>query len=161
MKSVIKSVETVNVMSPLSRFLTKAKLFCFFIKLGIKMARGTIGKPCKHIRCPNIVPDGSGQFCNEHKQHERKMFASARPDKAMDYNSKRWIGIRRWKINQNPMCEICERRFATQVHHIKPVRDYFELRYDLSNLQSVCVWCHAKETAKEISEREKKTNEDN
>ena len=125
------------------------------------MARGTIGKPCKHIRCPNIVPDGSGQFCNEHKQHERKMFASARPDKAMDYNSKRWIGIRRWKINQNPMCEICERRFATQVHHIKPVRDYFELRYDLSNLQSVCVWCHAKETAKEISEREKKTNEDN
>lgn len=35
-------------------------------------------------------------------------------------------------------------RYATEVHHIKPVEDYPELALDLDNLISVCHSCHEK-----------------
>ena len=37
---------------------------------------------------------------------------------------------------------------ATDVDHIKAVRDYPELKYELSNLQALCHSCHSQKTNK-------------
>ena len=69
-------------------------------------------------------------------------------------NSKRWKQLRQWKLEQNPLCEICEREgkvvSAIDVHHKVPVEsartpDEMErLAFDPNNLQALCINCHAK-----------------
>ena len=69
-------------------------------------------------------------------------------------NSKRWKQLRQWKLEQNPLCELCEREgkvvSAIDVHHKVPVEsartpDEMErLAFDPNNLQSLCINCHAK-----------------
>ena len=69
-------------------------------------------------------------------------------------NSKRWKQLRQWKLEQNPLCELCEREgkvvSAIDVHHKVPVEsartpDEMErLAFDPNNLQALCIPCHAK-----------------
>lgn len=69
-------------------------------------------------------------------------------------NSKRWKQLRIWKLEQNPLCEICEAegyiRSAIDVHHKTPVesaRTPQEMEYlcfNPANLQALCISCHAK-----------------
>jgi 5-methylcytosine-specific restriction endonuclease McrA len=45
------------------------------------------------------------------------------------------------------MCQDCLERdgaliAARFVHHVKPVRDYLELAFDLDNLRPLCAACH-------------------
>lgn len=68
------------------------------------------------------------------------------------YHSARWLAIRKLKLGKDPICEVCTNRFATQVHHIKKAREFPQLRFVMTNLQSICLWCHAKETQKETRE---------
>ena len=69
-------------------------------------------------------------------------------------NSKKWKALRQWKLEQNPLCELCEREgkvvSAIDVHHKVPVEsartpDEMErLAFDPNNLQALCIPCHAK-----------------
>lgn len=69
-------------------------------------------------------------------------------------NSKRWQQLRRWKLEQNPLCELCEREgkvvSAVDVHHITPVEtaryvtEMEQLCFEPANLQALCISCHAK-----------------
>lgn len=69
-------------------------------------------------------------------------------------NSKRWKELRAWKLNQQPLCELCEAegyvRSAIDVHHIDPCEsartlDELEAKcFNPANLQSLCISCHAK-----------------
>ena len=69
-------------------------------------------------------------------------------------NSKRWKELRAWKLNTQPLCELCEAegyvRSAIDVHHIVPVesaRSPLEMEalcYNPNNLQSLCISCHVK-----------------
>ena len=69
-------------------------------------------------------------------------------------NSKKWKQLRQWKLEQNPLCELCEREgkvvSAIDVHHKTPVEsartpDEMErLAFDPHNLQALCIPCHAK-----------------
>lgn len=69
-------------------------------------------------------------------------------------NSKRWKTLRQWKLEQNPLCELCLREgkvvSAIDVHHKTPVEsartpDEMErLAFDPNNLQALCINCHAK-----------------
>lgn len=66
--------------------------------------------------------------------------------------SPRWRRLRKTKLTQQPMCEVCESkdiyRFATEVHHKTPVesvalsRDQELLMFNIDNLMSVCHECH-------------------
>ena len=66
----------------------------------------------------------------------------------------RWKTLRQWKLEQNPLCELCEREgkvvSAIDVHHKTPVEsartpDEMErLAFDPNNLQALCINCHAK-----------------
>ena len=67
-------------------------------------------------------------------------------------NNNRWVKLRRRKIEECPLCEICLKRgkttAATEVHHIVPIESAKDeavmrrLAYDYSNLQSLCRECH-------------------
>jgi 5-methylcytosine-specific restriction protein A len=118
---------------------------------------GKIGKPCKEPRCPQIVT-GGGSYCESHAHlGKRERFEFTNVDRMTFYSSARWQRIRAMKLSSNPICELCNHRFATQVHHLENARANPARRYDVANLQSVCVWCHAKETQREIIEKRKQT----
>ena len=72
-------------------------------------------------------------------------------ERSADYNrlinSREWQRVRRRKLKANPVCEICGREWATEVHHIIPIdRLSFEemkrLAYSETNLQALCRACH-------------------
>lgn len=69
-------------------------------------------------------------------------------------NSKRWRELRMWKLNKNPLCELCEAdgyyRSAIDIHHKVPVESATTLAemearcFNVNNLQSLCISCHAR-----------------
>ena len=74
-------------------------------------------------------------------------------DKAAIYHSREWKELRVRKLRTNPLCERCAERglvvAASQVHHVRPIEDTTSLdemrarAFDWSNLQSLCIPCHA------------------
>ena len=63
------------------------------------------------------------------------------------YNSKEWRTKREQILaRSNGLCVVCwligRVRSATSVHHIKKLREHFELRLDDDNLIAVCRDCH-------------------
>lgn len=118
---------------------------------------GKLGRPCKEPRCPAIVT-GPGKYCDKHSHLEkRERFQFTNVDRLQFYSTARWQRIRGMKLAACPICEICNARFATQVHHLENARTNPGRRYDMTNLQSVCVWCHARETQREIIEKKKQS----
>jgi len=65
----------------------------------------------------------------------------------------RWQRFRAVYIQHNPLCRRCKakgRITATkEVHHIVPLRDAPERKYDTDNLEPLCKSCHSKATRKE------------
>jgi hypothetical protein len=58
-----------------------------------------------------------------------------------------WKDIRRKKLDQKPVCEICKDKKATQVHHLRYNDDNGKTilyKEKLSDLCSVCKTCHKK-----------------
>lgn len=46
------------------------------------------------------------------------------------------------KIKNNKVCVICGESKDLDLHHVKPIRDYPELKYRLDNLKPICKNCH-------------------
>ena len=66
------------------------------------------------------------------------------------YNSKRWRILRRRKLTLNPICERCDERLATDVHHVHGVE---QDPWSLDGLESLCHACHSTITREEQQER--------
>ena len=112
---------------------------------------GKIGKPCRESRCSEIV-EGSEKYCEKHRRLEfQNAFNNVNKERLDFYGSSRWQRIRKLKLAQTPICEVCNRRIATQVHHLHKARDNPDQRYEMENLQSICIWCHARETQRETT----------
>ena len=66
-----------------------------------------------------------------------------------NHSDSKWKRLSQAKRAANPLCEICEKDGyvvpATEVHHIKPVCDYPDLKYEWTNLVSICRTCHQNE----------------
>ena len=70
------------------------------------------------------------------------------------YNTERWKRLRRYKLQNNPLCERClelnKIEPAVQVHHMvrfmsgSNIEQIKYLGFDYSNLQSICKECHEK-----------------
>lgn len=68
-------------------------------------------------------------------------------------NSVRWKALRRRKLQDQPLCEVCQdagrSRLAAEVHHRVPVESVASksqmegLMFNYGNLMSVCHECHA------------------
>lgn len=67
--------------------------------------------------------------------------------------SKEWRALRRKKLRNNPLCEVCKQKGiitpATEVHHATPVESVSgelamrNLMFLYSNLQGLCHACHS------------------
>lgn len=80
-----------------------------------------------------------GMIC-EHRRHS-----------AWIVTSKRWPSLRLLALRRDGFkCRSCGARGRLEVDHIKPVRTHPEAAWDLDNLQSLCVRCHARKTRIEI-----------
>ena len=67
------------------------------------------------------------------------------------YRSRAWRQLQKQKRAANPLCERCEANGLItpmqEVHHIIPIDDDWSLRFEWSNLMSVCYLCHKQLTA--------------
>jgi 5-methylcytosine-specific restriction protein A len=117
-------------------------------------------RPCRHPGCKNLSDQA---YCEVHRQAIRTGAARTYNQNSRDtelqrfYNSAPWRALRKIKLQRNPMCEICyaDGRLtkAAIVDHIKPVKDCYEDRFDIDNLQSVCLSCHSRKTRQEEAAR--------
>lgn len=98
--------------------------------------------PCSYPGCPNL---SHGRYCEKHRTARRQEdwdYKARRTDleEQAFYKSERWKRLRKWKLMQNPLCEICG-AVAQVVDHIKPIKDGGDWMA-IDNLQSLCVRCH-------------------
>jgi 5-methylcytosine-specific restriction protein A len=98
---------------------------------------------CRHPGCPARVYAGGG-YCDRHRRPARADWQDNRAPSSQRGYDQRWHQLRRWYIQQHPLCEVCYDEPAEIVHHKRPVRDDPEERLSVDNLQSVCRVCHAR-----------------
>lgn len=108
-------------------------------------------KPCRHPNCPNLTHD---TYCDVHKAKHNadyNNFKRTQESKAF-YNSTRWRALSKHQLTIQPLCQEClkNNRFikAQIADHIVPIKNGGE-KYDIDNLQSLCLSCHNKKTSKE------------
>lgn len=101
-------------------------------------------KQCNFHGCNELIKKGIN-YCSKHsKQHDNK------------YKTKKWQRLRRTKILNDPLCEMCLKnndvKKAEIIHHIKDGQLFKELFFDYDNLMSVCRSCHNKIHSVKINE---------
>ena len=68
------------------------------------------------------------------------------------YNSKAWRNLRANYIQRNPICVMCKAQGkltpGDHIDHIRPI-EQGGAALDESNLQTLCISCHARKTLKE------------
>lgn len=58
-----------------------------------------------------------------------------------ELSTARWQSVRGTQLATYPLCEVCQREYATEVHHIVPRSEGGDT-FDSQNLVSVCGVCH-------------------
>jgi len=107
-------------------------------------------RPCKHAGCPNLTRDPSG-YCEEHIEEYRQRDHYRSNSRQRGYDNQ-WKRFRLSYLRRHPLCvdSLAEGKFvpATEVHHIRKLRDYPTLKYEESNLMGLCHECHSRRTAR-------------
>ena len=117
-----------------------------------------LNKPCNYPGCPELVKAGQ-TYCKKHSKKEisrknNRYDREQRDERAAKfYHSSAWRKLRRIKMKEDPLCEMCLEEGRTEqadmVDHIVPVQVDWPLRLVKDNLQSLCNRCHAEKTAEE------------
>lgn len=119
-------------------------------------------RPCAYPGCPNLV-EPPAKYCVSHQSwHEEKRAQInryydeyVRDKRAKDYyNSPEWEANRLAVLNRDHyLCQECLRNkritYTTTVHHIIPIRENWDKRNDLNNLEAICPACHNAERKKQ------------
>lgn len=115
---------------------------------GAKMPYKSMKKPCAYPGCPVLVDPGQ-RYCEEHQKRIQREYDRERGSAASRGYDARWRRLRQMYLAANPLCEECLRAGritpATQVHH----KDGNPNNSAWSNLESLCLECHSRKTAKE------------
>src|SRR5215212_7452594 len=97
---------------------------------------------CRHPTCSAYLKAYGYCATHEHlkpeaRAEQHRAYDQTKRDQGAKafYNSQGWRATRANKLALNPICEVCGRETATDVHHLVPVRESEELRLVLSNLQ--------------------------
>lgn len=120
-------------------------------------------KQCKVPGCKGLTKQ---KYCDKHqhleikdKQGQNKFYNKNVRDKKSQkfYESTAWRRVRTIYIKRNPLCEICYANSkltkAAIVDHKTEIKDGGEM-LDFNNLQSLCLACHNKKTAKSRQNRQ-------
>jgi 5-methylcytosine-specific restriction protein A len=107
-------------------------------------------RPCKHSGCPNLTRDPSG-YCEDHIEEYRQRDHYRGNSRQRGYDNQ-WERFRLSYLRRHPLCADCEKQGkyipATEIHHIRKLRDYPALKYEKSNLMGLCHECHSRRTIK-------------
>lgn len=121
-------------------------------------------KQCNHPVCRILIPFDE-QYCAQHthmKREKHKTYNAARvreePHIQSFYNSTRWRRLsKQVKLRDDYMCQECLRNgsytTADVTDHIIEVKDDWERRWDVSNMESLCHECHNRKTLAESKRR--------
>lgn len=70
------------------------------------------------------------------------------------YKRKSWLSLRDLKLDQNPLCELCNSvgiiTPAVYADHILNRKLFPEFELDIENIQSLCPTCHSQKTKIEL-----------
>lgn len=110
---------------------------------------------CAHPGCSRTT---DSRYCDIHSNNTKskhKQYEESRTDKEYNtfYQSKKWKDIRQAVLQRDfYMCQECKRNGITTVgnivHHIVELKDDWDLRLDMNNLETVCSACHNQEHKK-------------
>jgi 5-methylcytosine-specific restriction protein A len=79
------------------------------------------------------------------------------------YNSKGWKMLRQFKLCENPLCRACAISSvitpAVEIHHMRPIRKFWDDRFDIKFLLSLCLPCHTS-VEDEVRNNAKEKNKD-
>ncbi|MEV2286710.1 HNH endonuclease signature motif containing protein [Paenibacillus larvae] len=115
-------------------------------------------RPCKVPMCSGLTKTG---YCNKHQYLEAEQVRyydryKRDPEATKFYNSREWRALRVKALERDyGLCRECLREhkitFAVVVDHIKPIKQFWHLRLELSNLQALCLKCHNRKTAMDMT----------
>jgi 5-methylcytosine-specific restriction enzyme A len=105
---------------------------------------------CLAAKCPN--PATAKGRCDFHRKLQERERSRVRRQEGRErnrfYARKHWETVRRRKLFEQPLCELCDVALATEVHHRIALEDGGE-EYAPENLVSTCKPCHSRETLRE------------
>ena len=121
-------------------------------------------KFCAHAGCNELTTE---KYCKAHKEEHEQIdrdktsrYEKSRGSASSQGYDKDWRRVRLAYLKRNPLCEECLKKDrvtpAVLVHHIKPVKDYLELRLDPNNLMSLCTEHHEEIHGKDRFKRREK-----
>jgi 5-methylcytosine-specific restriction protein A len=107
---------------------------------------------CRYPGCGRIV---RGRFCQEHRRAYRRAAGAGRATSAQRGYDARWRRLRRWYIQQQPLCEDClEENMVNvqylEVDHIVPIDIRPDLRLEPTNLRTRCRMHHRQKTLQDM-----------
>lgn len=113
-------------------------------------------RPCARPGCRNLVERGYCAACAPvHSAKARSEATRVRGESKRWYNSARWKAARKGYLAKHPFCADPYRRhvprleMATDVDHVQPHRESWEMFWDPANWQGLCKGCHSTKTARE------------
>ena len=98
--------------------------------------------PCSEPGCGALT---NGGRCQSHKL-EREQLRGSSAKRGYDG---RWRKFRLWFLADHPLCQDCGEDHpsaATEVHHVKKVREFPELQFFEDNCMALCHDCHSRWT---------------
>ena len=109
-------------------------------------------KPCSYPGCGELV-DAGNTYCKKHRKKYFKEDRQKRGTASFRGYSSRWRRVSRLYLKKNPLCAQClaEGRAtpAELVDHIVPHRGDYNLFWDESNWQGLCITHHNRKIGKE------------
>ena len=98
---------------------------------------------CWWERCGNLVKKGG--YCPQHEKTRQKLPEKRKPKNKI-YDSPKWKKFSKWRLTnqetgERKLCERCEEKIATQVHHKTPIKKGGKL-LSTTNTVPVCGPCH-------------------
>jgi 5-methylcytosine-specific restriction protein A len=106
-------------------------------------------RPCPRKMCKGLWDGKTCTVCSHKPRRWNWGDDKERGTAAERGYDRDWFRLRARKIKTSPICERCGVEPTEQVHHIKPFKGKDDpLRLAWSNLESLCGWCHGRETGR-------------
>lgn len=86
-------------------------------------------------RCKRLVP--------KYDSHTCKGSSSTPADIQKIYNSMQWKRLRKYTLQNYPICSRCSSVESLQVHHIYYISTHRNKAYDIDNVCVLCTQCHS------------------
>lgn len=102
-------------------------------------------RPCAAPGCGALVESG---YCATHAATLRQHYEERRGSSAQRGYDGAWRRFRKYFLAdpENVVCADCKRKPSAEVHHVKKIAEFPELRLEPNNCVALCKACHSART---------------